>query len=110
MTDRSKHILCRFIEFDCRTGHDCQSAVGAGGQHGRDRQTHRWVRSAIFSRPFAIRKLVLEGANLHLWRDADAHANWIRNGPWNNPGQRAASDPQPVIPAAHLNSTTTADT
>jgi AsmA family protein len=55
-----------------------------------------------FSRPFAIRKLVLAGANLHLWRDADAHANWIRNAPGIIPGNGLPVIHSLSIPAAHL--------
>jgi uncharacterized protein involved in outer membrane biogenesis len=55
-----------------------------------------------FSRPFAVRKLVLEGANLHLWRDADAHANWIRNAPGIIPGNGLPVIHSLSIPAAHL--------
>src|ERR1700730_5505818 len=56
----------------------------------------------LFSQPFAIRKLVLEGANLHLWRDADAHANWIRNAPGVIPGNGLPVIHSLSIPAAHL--------
>ena len=56
----------------------------------------------LFSRPFAVRKLVLEGANLHLWRDADAHANWIRNAPGIIPGNGLPVIHSLSIPAAHL--------
>ncbi|MDB6007973.1 MAG: AsmA family rane protein [Gammaproteobacteria bacterium] len=56
----------------------------------------------LFSQPFAIRKLVLEGANLHLWRDADAHANWIRNAPGIIPGNGLPVIHGLSIPAAHL--------
>ena len=56
----------------------------------------------LFSRPFAVRKLVLEGANLHLWRDADAHANWIRNAPGIIPGNGLPVIHALSIPAAHL--------
>jgi len=56
----------------------------------------------LFSRPFAVRKLVLEGANLHLWRDADAHANWIRNAPGIIPGNGLPVIYSLSIPAAHL--------
>src|SRR6267154_995750 len=55
-----------------------------------------------FSRPFAVRKLVLERANLHLWRDADAHANWIRNAPGIIPGNGLPVIHSLSIPAAHL--------
>jgi AsmA family protein len=55
-----------------------------------------------FSRPFAIRGLVLEGANLHLWRDADAHANWIRNAPGIIPSNGLPVIHSLSIPAAHL--------
>jgi AsmA family protein len=55
-----------------------------------------------FSRPFAIRDLVLEGANLRLWRDADAHANWIRNAPGIIPGNGLPVIHSLSIPAAHL--------
>src|ERR1700742_724941 len=41
----------------------------------------------VGSQPFAIRRLALEGASLHLWRDADAHANWIRAAPGILPGK-----------------------
>jgi AsmA family protein len=56
----------------------------------------------LFSRPFAVDKLVLEGANLHLWRDADAHANWIRNAPGIIPGNGLPVIHSLSIPAAHL--------
>jgi AsmA family protein len=56
----------------------------------------------LFSQPFAVRKLVLEGANLHLWRDADAHANWIRNAPGIIPGNGLPVIHSLSIPAAHL--------
>ena len=56
----------------------------------------------LFSRPFAIRRLVLAGANLHLWRDADAHANWIRNAPGIIPGNGLPVINSLSIPAAHL--------
>lgn len=55
-----------------------------------------------FSRPFAVGKIVLEGANLHLWRDADAHANWIRNAPGIIPGNGLPVIHSLSIPAAHL--------
>jgi hypothetical protein len=55
-----------------------------------------------FSRPLAIRKLALDGANLHLWRDADAHANWIRNAPGIIPGNGLPVIHSLSIPAAHL--------
>jgi uncharacterized protein involved in outer membrane biogenesis len=56
----------------------------------------------LFSRPFAIRRLVLDGANVHLWRDADAHANWIRNAPGIIPGNGLPVINSLSIPAAHL--------
>jgi uncharacterized protein involved in outer membrane biogenesis len=56
----------------------------------------------VFSRPFAVRRLALEGANLHLWRDADAHANWIRNAPGILPGKGLPVIHSLSIPAAHL--------
>jgi len=96
----SKRILCRFIRVDCRRSR-LSIRRGAARQHRRDRQTHHRVRSPLFSRRlrFATRA---GGANLHLWRDADAHANWIRNAPENNPGQRLPAFHSLSIPAAHL--------
>jgi AsmA family protein len=56
----------------------------------------------LFSQPFAIRRLELEGANLHFWRDADAHASWIRNAPGIIPGEGLPVVHSLSIPAAHL--------
>ncbi len=56
----------------------------------------------VRSQPFAIRRLALEGANLHLWRDADAHANWIRKAPGILPGNGLPVIHSLSIPAAHL--------
>ncbi|HEY0341168.1 MAG TPA: AsmA family protein, partial [Steroidobacteraceae bacterium] len=56
----------------------------------------------VLSQSFAIRRLALEGANLHLWRDADAHANWIRQAPGILPGKGLPVIHSLSIPAAHL--------
>lgn len=56
----------------------------------------------LFHRPFVIRRLEIEGARLHLVRDAAGRANWQ----WADPGQRAGEGPPLIrslwVPNAHV--------
>ena len=55
-----------------------------------------------FSHALVIRKLELEGASLHLQRDATGHANWLWKAPGILPGKGLPIIHSLSAPAAHL--------
>jgi AsmA family protein len=56
----------------------------------------------LFGQVYALRKLGMEGADLHFWRDASGHANWL----WKAPGILPGKGIPPIyglsVPGAHL--------
>ena len=56
----------------------------------------------LFGRTYALRKLEMEGANLHLRRDADGHANWLWKAPGILPGKGIPPIYRLSIPNAHV--------
>lgn len=56
----------------------------------------------LFGRTYAVRKLEMEGANLHLRRDADGHANWLWKAPGILPGKGIPPIYSLSIPNAHV--------
>ncbi len=53
-------------------------------------------------RPFALRELQLDGLDLHLQRDIDAHANWYWKAPGTLPGKGAPLIYSLSVPDAHV--------
>ena len=53
-------------------------------------------------RPFALRDLRLDGLDLHLKRDIDAHANWYWKAPGTLPGKGAPLVYSLSVPDAHV--------
>jgi AsmA family protein len=56
----------------------------------------------LFGQPYAVRKLEMEGADLHLRRDAAGHANWLWLAPGILPGKGIPPIYSLSIPDAHL--------
>ena len=56
----------------------------------------------LLGHPFAIRRLEMEGADLHLRCDAAGHANWILQAPGILPGEGAPILHGLSVPAAHV--------
>lgn len=56
----------------------------------------------LFGQTYAVRKLEMEGADLHLRRDADGHANWLWQPPGILPGKGIPPLYSLSIPNAHL--------
>jgi AsmA family protein len=56
----------------------------------------------LFSHPFAIRRLVMDGANLHLLRDEAGHANWRWKAPGILPGEGPPIIHSMSVPAARV--------
>jgi AsmA family protein len=56
----------------------------------------------LFGQTYAVRKLEMEGADLHLRRDADGHANWLWRAPGILPGKGIPPIYSLSIPDAHV--------
>ena len=56
----------------------------------------------LFGQTYALRKLEMDGAEVHLQRDADAHANWLWQAPGILPGKGIPLIYSLSIPNAHL--------
>ena len=56
----------------------------------------------LFGQSYALRKLAMEGADLHLHRDADGHANWLWRAPGILPGKGIPPIYSLSIPNAHV--------
>lgn len=56
----------------------------------------------LFGQTYALRKLEMEGADVHLRRDADGHANWLWKAPGILPGKGIPPIYSLSIPNAHL--------
>ena len=56
----------------------------------------------LFGHPFAIQRLAMEGADLHLQRDAAGHANWYLNAPGILPGKGAPIIHSLSVTTAHV--------
>ena len=56
----------------------------------------------VFGQSYGLRKLEMEGAEIHLQRDAAAHANWLWKAPGILPGKGIPPIYSLSIPNAHL--------